>query len=340
MSRFATATNTGVASITFPSMGLNGPQEVAITPDGKHAYAPESSSNYVFVIDTATNTLEAATITVGNGPSGVAITPDGKHVYVTNSSDNTVSVIDTVTNTVVATVGVGIGPAGIAITPDGKYAYVVNSGSSPNFLSTVSVIDTAGNMVVGTPIPVGTIAGALAITPDGKHVYVTGNAVSVIDTATNTVVATVAVAAAGVGIMPPPVGVPFLAFNAKLAIDLDRKPNTDRFELESHFTLSSSAPAIDPVTDPVTLQIGSFTTTIPAGSFKKHRDGDGDADGAGDEHEHEGGVFTFHGVIDGVRLEALIKPTGTLRYAFNAEGKGANLAGTKNPVQVIHHRRQ
>ncbi len=45
--------------------------------------------------------------------------------------------------------------------------------------------------------------------------------------------------------------------------------------------------------------------------------------------------FSFHGVIDGVKLEALIKRAGTLRYAFQAEAKGANLAGTKNAVQVI-----
>jgi hypothetical protein len=106
---------------------------------------------------------------------------------------------------------------------------------------------------------------------------------------------------------------------------LDRKPNTDRFALESHFTLSSTALGINPVTDPVTLKIGTFTTTIPPGSFKQYGDGD----------EHDDGVFSFHGVIDGVKLEALIKPTGTLRYAFDAEGKGANLAGTTNPVQVM-----
>jgi hypothetical protein len=35
-----------------------------------------------------------------------------------------------------------------------------------------------------------------------------------------------------------------------------------------------------------------------------------------------------------VRLEALIRQTGTLRYAFDAEAKGADLTGTKNPVQV------
>ncbi len=116
--------------------------------------------------------------------------------------------------------------------------------------------------------------------------------------------------------------IPFSAFSGKLQIDLDRKPKEDRFALQSSFTLSSTAPAINPVSEPVTLQIGTFSITIPPGSFKKHGDGDG------------GGVFSFHGVLDGVRLKALIKPTGTLRYAFDAEAKGANLTGTKNRVQV------
>jgi hypothetical protein len=150
----------------------------------------------------------------------------------------------------------------------------------------------------------------------------------VIDTATNTVeAATLAVGNGpiGVGIMPPPQGVPFLAFNARLKIDFGKKPNHDSFELRSSFTLSSTAPAIDPVTQDVKLQSGTFTTTIPAGSFKKHRD----------EVEHEDGFFTFHGVINGVSLEARIKRIGTLRYAFNAEAERASLTGTTNPVTVM-----
>ncbi|HEX3497531.1 MAG TPA: hypothetical protein VHT02_10250, partial [Methylocella sp.] len=38
------------------------------------------------------------------------------------------------------------------------------------------------------------------------------------------------------------------------------------------------------------------------------------------------------GVIGGVSLEALIKRTGTLRYAFQAKATGANLTGTVNTV--------
>ena len=59
--------------------------------------------------------------------------------------------------------------------------------------NTVSVIDTATNTVVAT-IAVGGFG--IAITPDGTRAYVTNefsNTVSVIDTATNTVVATIPV---------------------------------------------------------------------------------------------------------------------------------------------------
>jgi hypothetical protein len=120
-----------------------------------------------------------------------------------------------------------------------------------------------------------------------------------------------------VAIVPPPPGIPFLAFNAKLVIQFGSIPNLDAFGLESSSTLSSTnSNGINPVAEAVALQVGTFTATIPPGSFKKNSQGS----------------FTFAGVINGVGLGALIKPTGTLRYAFQAKARGANLAGTKNPV--------
>jgi YVTN family beta-propeller protein len=52
--------------------------------------------------------------------------------------------------------------------------------------------------MVFQPVPVGTSPSGIAVTPDGAHVYVSNqgsNTVSVIDTASDTVVATVPVAA-------------------------------------------------------------------------------------------------------------------------------------------------
>ena len=84
----------------------------------------------------------------------------------------------------------------------------------------------------------------------------------------------------------------------------------DRYHLQQHRA------GFNPLTEAVTLQIGTFAVTIPPGSFRRTTDG----------------TVIFTGVINGVRLEAVIKPTGTLRYLVPGEGKGANLAGTKNAV--------
>jgi len=130
-------------------------------------------------------------------------------------------------------------------------------------------------------------------------------------------VATVAVGTspAGVGIVPPPPGVPFLALSATLDIDFDGAPT---FNLKSHFTLSSTAPGLHLQRKPVKLQVGTFSVTIPPGSFTKQPDGS----------------YFFAGVIDGVSLKARITPMAALQYAFHAKATGASLTETTNPVSV------
>ena len=77
----------------------------------------------------------------------------------------------------------------------------------------------------------------VAITPDGKHAYVAnGNSgtVSVVDTATNTVEATMISVPfpSGVGIMPPPAAPPTVAFSAQLQLNVNVNPAKDAFALE------------------------------------------------------------------------------------------------------------
>ncbi|MGH4025742.1 MAG: YncE family protein [Pseudonocardiaceae bacterium] len=76
------------------------PEDIAITPDGRHAYIPNNSSDSVSVIDTASNTV-TATVPVGDLPDDVAITPDGRHAYIPNFYSDLVSVIETASNTVI-----------------------------------------------------------------------------------------------------------------------------------------------------------------------------------------------------------------------------------------------
>lgn len=165
------------------------------------AYIPNSGSNSVTVIDTATNTV-FATVPVGIFPTAVAVNLGGARAYVANQNSGDVSVIDTATNSVVTSVAVGTLQA-VAIDPAGNRVYTANGSSD-----SVSVIDTASNSVVAT-VAVGTYASSVAVNPAGTFLYVTNensNNVSVIDTASNTVTATVAVGSRPYGVAISPDG--------------------------------------------------------------------------------------------------------------------------------------
>ena len=103
------------------------------------------------------------------------------------------------------------------------FAYISNTGSN-----TVSVIDTATNLVVAT-VPVGSQPFGVAVNPASTRVYVTNresNTVSVIDTATNTVRATIPVSTGPLGVALNPDGTrAYVANNSSSAVSvIDRRP--------------------------------------------------------------------------------------------------------------------
>src|SRR5258707_2951281 len=151
----------------FVSIGIGTPH-VGYAQIGVNAYIsdPNPASNKVFVIDTVTNTIVGSPISTGVMPIGVAVTPDGRYVYITNNGSGTVSVIDAVTDKVVGSVSVPAGPIGVAVTPDGKYAFVTSAVFGAFTGNTVSVINTATNTLVSPPITVGNGPIGVAFTPD------------------------------------------------------------------------------------------------------------------------------------------------------------------------------
>jgi hypothetical protein len=96
--------------------------------------------------------------------------------------------------------------------------------------------------------------------------------------------------------------VAFASFFAKLKIEEGHRGG---FELKDFFTLGTNSNGIDPLTENVTLQIGSFSVTIPAGSFK----------------QAPNGRFEFKGVISGVRLEVQIVSIGNNIYTLKQRAK-------------------
>ena len=183
VSAIRTSDNTVVANIPVSS-----PWGIAINAAGTVACVTDYYAGTVSLINTKTNVV-TGTITVGSGPLGVAFAPKGATAYVANGNSDTVSIVNTTTKNIIATITVGTYPYSIAVSPDGKFAYVANSNSG-----TVSVISAAKKKVVAT-IPVGGGVGFLAISPDGLTVYAptfnntgSGDEISVISTANNTVV--------------------------------------------------------------------------------------------------------------------------------------------------------
>jgi hypothetical protein len=110
--------------------------------------------------------------------------------------------------------------------------------------------------------------------------------------------------------------VPFASSFAKLEITAGPPPG---FVLNGNFTLGKNTNGINPLTEDVPLQIGTFSVTIPAGSFKQIPQGS----------------FAFEGVINGVSLEVQIVSLGNNIFTFTAEGTGVDLTGLTNPVTVV-----
>ncbi|WP_151447487.1 beta-propeller fold lactonase family protein [Lacisediminimonas profundi] len=199
-----TSTNTVTTTI-----GVSAPFGVAVRPDGKYVYATNYLSSSMSVIDASTNSIVATVTGLGGNPLGIAITPNGTRAYVTNYRGNSVSVVDTGTNMVVATVTNldpvnGSFPNWPAATPDGTRVYVPNCHQlNYNLNNTVAVIDTSTNIVTAVITVPGLCPGHVVISPDSARAYVTtctgscdGGAqglLSTIDTATNTVIASLGV---------------------------------------------------------------------------------------------------------------------------------------------------
>lgn len=106
----------------------------------------------------------------------------------------------------------------------------------------------------------------------------------------------------------------FGAFNAVLT----EYPNVPMFSINANFTLAAGSNGINPPIEPVTLQIGNFTVTIPPGSFVASVPG----------------YFTFVGVINGISLSVVIRLTSANNFIFGVIARNVNLTTINPPGPV------
>ncbi|HEX4965240.1 MAG TPA: beta-propeller fold lactonase family protein [Thermoanaerobaculia bacterium] len=181
-----TATNTVTATVAG-----TGSRVVTLSPDGKFLYS--TNFNGISKIDLATNTI-VGSVVIGPLENGIALTSDGATAYTVDNGSGTVSVVDTATMTVTATLP--IFPQTATTTPDGSAIWVAsNILTPPSFPGDIAVIDPATNTFTTFTLSHGSDSpSSIAFTPNGAFAYLTffgTSIVSVIDTATQTEVATI-----------------------------------------------------------------------------------------------------------------------------------------------------
>jgi len=116
----------------------------------------------------------------------------------------------------------------------------------------------------------------------------------------------------------------FAAFSVR---GLNLNETRDAFRIEGKFKLAEDSNSIDPLTQDVALQVGTFSTVISAGSFHLKRA----ADAAPEENEER---YIFEGTINGVALEFQIDSLGDNKFNFKVRARDASLTGTMAPVEV------
>jgi YVTN family beta-propeller protein len=206
---------------SFYTPSTSYPGGVALSKDGKSAYALLNQNDTLTKIDLAANPpVQGKQIRVGNAPHSVLINAAGTTAYVSNEGGRvategdfqinsagteivadavvgaaitgTVSVVDLASMKVTATIETGLHPTGMAFYGNGRYLLVANTYSD-----TISVIDTVKNEVawtinLGLPIGVpgsgesayGAAPNSIAVDAAQGVAYVAlynANAVAVVD---------------------------------------------------------------------------------------------------------------------------------------------------------------
>jgi DNA-binding beta-propeller fold protein YncE len=160
---------------------------VAVSPDGRRAWAASIQAGRVVALDLARDTA-VATADACAGSEGIAASPDGREVWVACRAANLVAALDAATLRLLDTLPSSDFPIRVRFMPDGRRVLVSNarSGEVRVFdararrpVATVAIPYDASRAVTtmlgaqfaGSALPIGVLA-----TPDGRFAYVAASA--------------------------------------------------------------------------------------------------------------------------------------------------------------------
>src|SRR5918995_173282 len=173
------------------------PQYMEVKPDGQVLYVTRLGGP-LSVVDLEQK-IVIKEIDSGSMPHRLFLTNEGAILFVVNTGSDTLSVIDSRKHEVIKTIPIGDSPEYVALNPDETLAYVTNIDSN-----TVSIVDA--DKVVNE-IPVGNGPYGIAFSADGGDLaYVSnmrGNDVSIINTTSSNITATISAGGTGPNQMVP-----------------------------------------------------------------------------------------------------------------------------------------
>lgn len=161
-----------LAHVVFGSGGGESGPTLALSPDGKFAYATDIDGEYVAAINLATYDVTRIFMPGNELPFGLAVSANGSRLYVAGGPNGTAE-ISTQTNRVIRTLAGGIVATGVrrgflgAPRPE---IYIAESGANR-----ISVID-AGTQTIEQQIPVGMAPSSISVASDALRLYVTNRA--------------------------------------------------------------------------------------------------------------------------------------------------------------------
>lgn len=331
-----TASMTIVATITPPGVTL--PRGIAASPDGTRLYLADAHNGTIFIADTATNTIVDS---IPEFPCGVcngsdvgtitvALSPDGTRLFaVHGGNQGLLTVYDTATKTPLTTTFAGAGNF-MDVTPNGTKGYTFG----PVDVGPYVTFDTT-TLATSSVAPIGKAWVQAAFTPDSSKAYITdylNGTVNVFDVASDNLLSVIQLWTTtrmnpwGLAVVTVPPVTPFAAFDVS-KLDLRK----DGFQEKGSFTVASttsaasaktaSAGSIDLATQSVTVTIGSYVLTIPAGSY----------DLKGKKN------WELKATIGGVSVHSHIKLHGNsdrdFDYDFDASGT-PSLTNLPHPINV------
>jgi 6-phosphogluconolactonase (cycloisomerase 2 family) len=325
----------GALAATGSSAAVGGPiYSMKVSPDGKFLVVAQNQTSQIAVFAIQSDgSLQAVTnspFTLPSGPAtGVDINCASNLLYAGGPTGNIYAFNIASNGQLTAVTGSPFASGGssnqvVTLSTNDKTLFSSNQGD--NTVTAFEVGSVGSLTVPGTSVNAAgtagsdTLPGGLAVSKDGTFLFaadtysavstfVLGGSSPLIFASLTSTVSPLHSLAAYPAKACSTSGSGSAGLTANLQILAGPPPG---FDLEATFALDSGL-VVDPLTQPVAIQIGALALNFPAGSFKAFHNGT------------HSSIYLFQGVINSITLKVQITPLGQNQFQISAIGKQVDL---------------